>query len=89
MMFHRFRDRILVMASNAGAAQPPDWYVNLVADPRVTVETSDATFEAIAQTLTGEDRAAAWDDLVRAFPFFADHQVRAGRVIPLVELVGP
>ncbi len=89
MMFHRFRDRILVMASNAGAAKPPDWYANLVAHPRVTVETSDATFEATTRTLTGDDRAVAWDDLVKAFPFFADHQVKAGRVIPLVELVGP
>lgn len=89
MMFHRYRCRLLVMASNAGAAKPPDWYGNLVANPRVIVETPDATYDATARTLTGADRAAAWDDLVRAHPFFADHQLAAGRVIPLVELVGP
>ena len=77
------------MASNAGAAKVPDWYVNLVAHPRVTVGTPDATYAAIAMTLAGADRAPAWDDLVRVYPFFADHQVTAGRVIPLVELVGP
>ncbi len=88
MMFHRFGDRLLVMASNAGAAKAPDWYVNLVAHPRVIVEAPDATYDAVAGTLIGADRAAAWDDLVRAFPFFADHQRKAGRVIPLVELVG-
>lgn len=88
MMFHRYRGRLLVMASNAGAAKRPDWYLNLVAHPRVTVETSDATYDAEAKTLTGGDRAAAWGDLVRSYPFFADHQETAGRVIPLVELVG-
>jgi len=89
MMFHRYRGRLLVMASNAGAPKEPDWYVNLVAHPQVLVETPDATYDAIAQTLTGGDRAAAWDDLVGAYPFFADHQLRAAREIPLVELVGP
>jgi len=89
MMFHRYGGRLLVMASNAGAAKMPDWYVNLVAHPRVIVEMPDATYDAIARTLTGGDRAAAWDDLVRAYPFVADHQLTAGRVIPLVELIGP
>jgi hypothetical protein len=38
-------------------------------------------------TPTGEDRAAAWADLIGAHPFFADHQVKAGREIRPVELV--
>ena len=89
MMFHRYRGRLLVMASNAGAANAPDWYANLVAHPSVIVEAPHATYDAIARTLVGADRVAAWDDLVSAYPFFADHQLQAGRVIPLVELVEP
>ena len=38
VMFHRDGGRLLVVASNAGAPKHPDWYRNLVADPRVTVE---------------------------------------------------
>ena len=34
-------DRVLVIASNAGAVRHPDWYVNLVANPAVTVELPD------------------------------------------------
>jgi hypothetical protein len=37
MMFHRDGDQVLVIASNAGAPEHPDWYTNLVADPDVTV----------------------------------------------------
>ncbi len=41
MMFHRDGDRVLVIASNIGAPQHPDWYLDLVADPHVTVEIGD------------------------------------------------
>jgi hypothetical protein len=30
-------DRVLVVASNAGARKPPQWFLNLEANPRVTV----------------------------------------------------
>jgi deazaflavin-dependent oxidoreductase (nitroreductase family) len=41
-------DRLLVIASNAGAATHPDWYRNVVAHPEVTVEVRNETFKAIA-----------------------------------------
>ncbi|HEY7835313.1 MAG TPA: nitroreductase/quinone reductase family protein, partial [Ktedonobacterales bacterium] len=38
MMYVRDGNRLLVIASNAGAPADPDWYRNLVAHPAVTVE---------------------------------------------------
>src|SRR5215468_11225152 len=38
MMYLADGDRLLVFASKGGAPTNPDWYHNLVADPRVTVE---------------------------------------------------
>ncbi|WP_433306625.1 nitroreductase/quinone reductase family protein [Actinoplanes sp. CA-030573] len=90
MMFHRAGegDRLLVIASNAGATADPDWYRNLVADPAVTVEIGDSSYDATAVPLTGDDRARAWDEIKAAYPFFADHEVKAaGREIPVVELI--
>ena len=49
MMFVPDGDRILVIASNMGAAKDPDWYRNVRAHPRVTVEVDDENFDAIAQ----------------------------------------
>src|SRR5436305_3532231 len=86
VMFHRDRGRLLVAASNAGAPKHPDWYRNLVADPRVTVEAGGQAYEAVATTLEGADRARAWARLKRGYPFFASHEARAGRVIPVVAL---
>jgi deazaflavin-dependent oxidoreductase (nitroreductase family) len=86
MMFHREGDRILVMASNNGAPQEPNWYRNLLANPRVTVEVGDETYDAVARPLEGEERERAWATITRLYPFFADHQEKAGRTIPVVEL---
>jgi deazaflavin-dependent oxidoreductase (nitroreductase family) len=87
MMFHRAGDQLVVIASNMGATRHPDWYLNLVADPRVTVEIGDASYTAVATPLTGADHARVWGELVAAYPFFADHAVTAGeRTIPVVAL---
>lgn len=86
MMFHRDGGRLLVVASNVGAPKHPDWYRNLVADPRVTVEVGDESYEAVAATLDDADRALAWAMLKESYPFFADHEASTERVIPVVAL---
>ena len=68
MMFHRDGDRVLVIASNVGAAAHPDWYRNLVADPHVTVEIGDETYPALATTTEGADRERVWAVLKETLP---------------------
>jgi deazaflavin-dependent oxidoreductase (nitroreductase family) len=86
MMFHRNGDRLLVMASNIGAPQHPDWYVNLVANPRVTVEVGDEAYEAVATAAEGAERKALWTMIKETYPFFADHEQKTERTIPVVLL---
>jgi deazaflavin-dependent oxidoreductase (nitroreductase family) len=86
MMFHRDGDRLLVIASNAGAPRHPDWYLNLATNPEVTVEIGSDTYEATATPLEPTDREQVWPTLKRTYPFFADHETKAGRTIPVVEL---
>lgn len=86
MMFHRDNDQLLVMASNAGAPKVPDWYRNIEADPQVTVEVGDETYEAIAKPATGAEYERLWSLITRLYPFFAEHKVKAGRDIPVVVL---
>lgn len=86
MMFQRDGDRLIVIASNAGAPRDPDWYRNLVSEPRVTVEVGEDRYPALASVLTGADHALQWAALKQAWPFLADHEKSAGRVIPLVAL---
>jgi deazaflavin-dependent oxidoreductase (nitroreductase family) len=87
MMFHRADDgRLLVIASNAGAAEDPQWFRNLVADPAVTVEIGDERYAATAAPLSGDDHERTWAEVTAAYPFFADHQAGVERRIPLVDL---
>src|SRR5690349_696947 len=86
MMFHRTGDRLLVIASNAGATHHPDWFRNIVAHPDVTVELGGETYTATATPLTGADRERAWSEIKQAYPFFAGHEAKARREIPVVAL---
>ena len=86
MMFHRDGDRLLVVASNVGASRHPDWYLNLVANPHVMVEVGDESYDAVARPLAGEERERLWTMLKETYPFFADHETKADRDIPVVAL---
>ncbi len=86
MMFIPDGDRLLVIASNAGASTHPDWYRNLVAHPEVTVEVGNETFKAIATVTEGLERQRLWSRVVELYPFFADHQAKTSRQIPVIVL---
>jgi deazaflavin-dependent oxidoreductase (nitroreductase family) len=86
MMFIPDGERLLVVASNAGAPRHPDWFHNLVAHPRVRVEVTGDTFDAVASVPEGEEHDRLFAGIVEQYPFFADHQAKVSRVIPVVVL---
>ena len=86
MMYIRVDDQLLVIASNAGAPTHPDWYRNLMAHPEVTVEVGNEIFEATAIVTEGAERQRLWTRVVERYPFFADHQAKVTRQIPVIVL---
>ena len=48
--------RVFVVASKAGAPRHPAWFHNLRANPSVTVELGDRSFQARAVVTAGEER---------------------------------
>jgi deazaflavin-dependent oxidoreductase (nitroreductase family) len=86
VMFQHDGDRILVIAANAGAPQHPDWYRNLVRDPRVRVEVGDEDYAAVATVLAGDEREQRWAKLKEDYPFFAGYEETSGRTIPVIAL---
>jgi deazaflavin-dependent oxidoreductase (nitroreductase family) len=86
MMYIPDGDHLLVIASNAGAPTHPNWYRNLVAYPQVTVEVVTETFDAIAVVTEGEERQRLWTRIVELYPFFAEHQAKITRQIPVIVL---
>jgi deazaflavin-dependent oxidoreductase (nitroreductase family) len=86
MMYVLVNERLLVIASNAGAPRHPDWFRNVVMDPHVTVEHDGEVFDAIAVVATGAERDRLFGEVARRYPFFADHQAGVARQIPVVAL---
>jgi len=86
MMYVPGGDRLLVVASNAGAPADPDWYRNLVADRRVHVELGTDQYDAIAVPLEGDARDRVFAGICEQYPFFLEHQAQVSRTIPVVAL---
>jgi len=78
---------IYVIASMAGAPTHPAWYLNLEADPNVSVRLGEDRFEARAEILDETRRAEVWQRLTQYAPDFAKYQAKTDRKIPVVRLL--
>lgn len=76
----------VVVASKGGAAEHPDWYRNLVANPHVELQDGPVRQDCTARELTGEERALWWSRAVEAFPTYAEYERKTDRRIPVVLL---
>lgn len=79
-------DRLVIVASKAGAAQNPDWLFNLRANPDTTIEIGSEMVAVRAAEITGDDYEQTWARVTAAMPGFADYQTKTARRIPLVAL---
>jgi deazaflavin-dependent oxidoreductase (nitroreductase family) len=83
-------DRLIIVASKAGAETHPDWFHNLVANPVAHVRRWEngvlAEYEATATVLEGSEREQAWERVIARAPGFAEYQTKTDRVIPVVAL---
>jgi deazaflavin-dependent oxidoreductase (nitroreductase family) len=86
LAYTRDGDRIVVIASKAGAPTSPDWYHNLVAHPRAVVELGGERFQVDALVTTGAERERLFNRQAEQLPVFADYQKKTTRQIPVIVL---
>lgn len=79
-------DRLLIVASFAGADKSPPWFHNLVQNDTVGVEVGAESYRASAAVLTEPERSEAYARIASAMPVFADYQSKTTRVIPVIAL---
>jgi deazaflavin-dependent oxidoreductase (nitroreductase family) len=81
-------DNFAVFASKGGAPTDPQWFRNLVANPRTTVEVGADTVEVQAKVLDGDARHEIWSKQKELMPGFAEYeaQTKGIREIPVVLL---
>jgi deazaflavin-dependent oxidoreductase (nitroreductase family) len=84
--YSRDGDRLIVIASKAGALISPDWYHNLVANPDATVELGGETFPVRAVVVQGEERDRLYANHAAIMPVFNEYQQKTSRRIPVIAL---
>ena len=84
--FRQGDGRFVIVASNGGSRAHPDWYYNLKANPRITVEVGSQTLTVLAEEVDGTARAELWPKLVAQYPTVGEHQAKTARQIPVFML---
>ena len=84
LLYLRDGDDIVIVASKGGMSSNPQWYGNLVAQPKVTVEIDGEQQAMTARTATAEEKARLWPMLVDMYKGYADYQARTDRQIPVI-----
>ena len=79
-------DDMVIAATKSGAPTNPDWYHNLKAHPRITVEVGTATFPVEAAEVTGAERDELCRRLVELRPGFAAYETKTSRIFPMFRL---
>jgi len=79
-------DNFLVVASKGGAPKHPGWYLNVTANPEVSVQFLADRFEARARTATVEEKPRLWSIVTEMWPNYDVYATRTTREIPVVVL---
>ncbi|NKQ53906.1 nitroreductase family deazaflavin-dependent oxidoreductase [Amycolatopsis sp. K13G38] len=77
----------LIVAAAGGTAGNPAWYYNMAAHPdQVEIEIDGRTIPVTAEQLHGDERAQAWQQIIRAARRFARFQQHTDRELPVIRL---
>jgi deazaflavin-dependent oxidoreductase (nitroreductase family) len=86
LIYGRHGDDYLLVASKGGADDPPAWYVNLVANPVVTLQDRGDVFRAVARTASDEEKKTLWPIMTKEWPDYDEYQKKTDRPIQVVVL---
>ena len=79
-------DHYVIFASKGGAPTNPDWFHNLRANPKATIEVGSSTKDVTARVAEGEERDRLFNAQKAVMPPFAEYEAKTDRVIPVVVL---
>jgi deazaflavin-dependent oxidoreductase (nitroreductase family) len=86
LIFGEDGNNYVIVGSQGGSPQHPDWYLNLAETPDVGVQVKADTFRARARTAEGEERERLWKRMNEIWPHYDEYQTKTERPIPVVVL---
>ena len=79
-------DTLVTVASKAGVAKNPLWFLNLQANPDCEIEIGREKRRMRARVANPEERARYWQQLVNMNPDFETYKARTTREFPILLL---
>lgn len=77
----------LIVGSAGGAIQHPAWVFNIAKNPdQVWARVGNRTFRVTPETLSGAERATAWERIKTQSPVFAGYETKTDRELPIIRL---
>lgn len=77
----------LIVASAAGSAKHPAWYLNMARNPdKVWIEIGKRRLHVRPESLRGDERKDAWRCIVARAPGYGAYRQKTDREIPIVRL---
>lgn len=79
-------EKYVVIASKGGAPTNPDWYYNILAHPRLTIEVGKETLDVEAKVTEEPERTRLYNKMAHMMDSFNDYRLKTDRVIPVFKL---
>lgn len=86
LIYGKDEGQYIVVASRGGHPDHPEWYLNLVQNPEVTVQVAADRFTARARTAGPDEKGRYWPMMVEIWPDYENYQAKTEREIPVVIL---
>ena len=86
LYYFEHENQLVVTASAGGRPHHPEWFLNLSADPKISMKIGKQTYEATARKAGPTLRKKLWAKLIKLADMYAGYQKKTKRVIPMVLL---
>ena len=74
----------ILVASQGGAPNHPNWYHNLKAEPDVEIRDETKVYSMrVREVVEPVERQRLWEIAVQAYPPYQEYQERTNRIIPV------
>lgn len=79
-------ENMVIIASNGGSDQHPEWWLNLRSEPKAEVQVGREVKDVVAEKAEGKERDRLWREVVEMYRGYDEYQRSTDREIPVVVL---
>ena len=86
LVYFNIDNSYIIVASNGGNPNDPNWYKNLICKDTVSINISGKEFECSYEILKNDYRTKIWTEIIKIYPKYTEYQKLSKRIIPLIKL---